>query len=868
MDTPPKRYWQWKMRMRPWDVFIAEILQFQCQLSSVLAKTAAPGSRTGDPCAPHYTVLQDAMTMFTRVQEDVTRMRKRAPAAGDVPLAGISATELATLSKNIHIVLNTQKTPAQASDRVLIRGGIIELPPAGYLPVLTGTSVTVNDQVRALLGDGLDLRFCITTADYVAGAVEERQHMDRISLLQGLDDPASKPHVDILVPDGTATQTIAPTEDLYDASLGFSLKETGGFTYEGAARETSLAGGGSALYIGAAGLSQDIVGKFTNMAKAFQSPKARSVTYNADLDSNPFVIKPKATPARFDVLLNDTAENARNYAASAGQAAEGTPNRIVSQKVPTAYGSEDGLWLTARTEKEIESLGIDDQTALSLRVVVGMHPARPEAVELTFNGELTITRTASTAHGPVLHGVLTGIYAVGMLKENQQLQKTTEFLITERGRWPVAVAYTSESAGSAIAMTLEMPGGTFGIRLTRTAFIGGARIAYTLALVPIVKGRAGTAIPAGRIRLLADSDIVNATNSFHRYAEAGLDIVQAALIVSEPQIKKKADAVLFPPSTQATTELEIQAVRDWVAFVKRREKQCALDVAPAPALPSRRYRVLNINAENMDEAKSVMSELESVLANQTKLASWLGMMLKEHTDETPLIVTFDGGAATVETSTAAIESDWRTFHPGSTIFFAAAGAVGETDTSLQLQRVKTVESAISVDSQESATAKEVAIVPYPTAAVPSDADGIMLFVTITDSEPQHVWALNGDQFNSFYKLAQGTQPPPLNQELTRSQAVDLGVATFTVGAGGAVAVDDATVVANFKTKLSGMSARAGFVIFAPGTTSSDNAKRLKAGSTVGHDVTPAASVTKSVTWAGAWPSGFPSSVLILEAENK
>jgi hypothetical protein len=30
IDTPAKRYWQWRMAMRPWDMFLAQILQFQC----------------------------------------------------------------------------------------------------------------------------------------------------------------------------------------------------------------------------------------------------------------------------------------------------------------------------------------------------------------------------------------------------------------------------------------------------------------------------------------------------------------------------------------------------------------------------------------------------------------------------------------------------------------------------------------------------------------------------------------------------------------------------------------------------------------------------------------------------------------------
>ncbi len=54
IDAPAKRYWQWKMRMRPWDVFLAQVLQFQCQLADLLSGVVTPGSRAVDPCAPHH----------------------------------------------------------------------------------------------------------------------------------------------------------------------------------------------------------------------------------------------------------------------------------------------------------------------------------------------------------------------------------------------------------------------------------------------------------------------------------------------------------------------------------------------------------------------------------------------------------------------------------------------------------------------------------------------------------------------------------------------------------------------------------------------------------------------------------------------
>ncbi|HET6765709.1 MAG TPA: hypothetical protein VFH27_18645, partial [Longimicrobiaceae bacterium] len=53
-----------------------------------------------------------------------------------------------------------------------------------------------------LMGEGVDLRFCSVRPDYVAHALEEAQHLDRICLLAGVADPAQKQQVDVLVPDG------------------------------------------------------------------------------------------------------------------------------------------------------------------------------------------------------------------------------------------------------------------------------------------------------------------------------------------------------------------------------------------------------------------------------------------------------------------------------------------------------------------------------------------------------------------------------------------------------------------------------------------------------------------------------------------
>ncbi len=863
IEAPARRYWQWRMRMRPCDVFLAQILQFQCQLADLLSGIQAPGSRQSDPCAPQYKVLGDAAQLIDQVRSGLVAYRDlpaldSAP-SGQPPLLTLSMSQITDLRDRLQVVLNTAKAPARPTDRILIRGGIIEMPSAGYLPVVTGSQVTVNDQVRALLGEGLDLRFCITTADYVAHAVEERQHMDRISLVEGLDNPDDKPHVDILVPDGKATVATAPAADVYDASIRFSTRQTGGLVYEGAAREEALASGGSALCLACAGLSEEVVAKLATMARGFASPKAKPLTFTGDVGSNAFVNQPKATPARFDSLLNMAGSNAAAYTDAVRMNRLDSLDETAIVRLPTAYGTVDGLWLTARAEKAIETLTIGQQTAAALRIVLGMHPQSPEAVELSFHGTVTIARVETAPAGPVLFGTLNGIYAVGLLKENQGQQKTTEYLVTERGNWPVRFAYTGDGANGSVALVLELPGNTSAVRIAKTTGGGGSRIGYEIAFV---EGTWAAPVVAGRIDLVADADVVNAANRFHRAAEAGLGLVQAALIVSEPGIKATAEGDLFPAQPGGATELTIQAVRDWVAFVRRREKTCAVET-PVVVQPPRRYRVVNITARNPDEAQKYVSDFESNRKNAdpTKLVNWINALLKEQSDRTPLVVTFDGGAATAKTDPAAIETDWRTFQAGRAIYYAAAGAVGEADAALQLARVKTVEGAIIADSREDASAQESAIVPYPEGALPADADGIMLFITIAPAEAQRVFAVNPGFMDKIVS-AVGLSEADLAAMLGMQENADLGPATFTVDAGGSLSVDDAAVLANFKSKVSSKAVRRGFVILQSGASSGDSANRVSVGGTITHAITPGAKVD-SATFAGTWPAALPPSVLLL-----
>ena len=850
IDAPAKRYWQWKMRMRPWDVFLAQILQFQCQLADLLSGIVTPGNRGGDPCAPAHQALGEAAQLLDKVRSGLASYRSvpaNATLSDRPALLSLSLTEISDLHGKLQSVLQAAATPSQPKDRILIRGGIIEMSSAGYLPVVNGTGVSVNDQVRALLGEGLDLRFCITTADYIAHAVEEAQHMDRISLIQGIDDKSNKPHVDILVPDGTAaSSSITPTAGLYDARLTFSSQETGGLVHKGAAREETLDSGGTALYLGAAGLSQASVKKFQTLAQS--AANAKPVVVTADVEKNTFIQKTVAAEAKVDTLVANAASQARGFinSAAAGLA------EPVTKATATPRETVDGLWLTGRADQQVKSLGVHGHTAVSLRIVLGTQPASPHAIELTFNGTLSISGLSSAAAGLIVTGTVNGLLSVGQIRENQSQQKMIEYLLTERLNWQVTLTYAGDDTNGSITVDLRLKGNSLsGLRLTKTFAASLSQITYRLyeLATPPAGGTAATLL--GELGLIADPAVIAPGNAYHQAAVSGLDLVQAALIVSEPAFETNAEGLLFPALPAATKELVIRAVRDWVAFTRRREKKCERDVEPVPPVPPRSYRVLNLTVQNADKAKGIIAGLQ----DQERLLDAIKWALNEQNKPT-LVVTFAGGTAVAQSDLVAAEVDWKTFGPGSIIYYAAIGAAGESDAALQLSRIKAFEGAISMDSQEDpAISKEAAIIPYPPGAAIAGADGVMFFITVpAATEKQHVYAAE------LPKVYADIQSAAKNGTLTiglLDKAKDLGLASYTASAAGAVKVTDDTVISNFPA----LSIQEVFVLFRKGGS---NVEYASVANQIIKDLgVTSLKVPNPQPYAGEWPLTDASSMLVI-----
>jgi hypothetical protein len=155
--------------MRPWEVLVAQILQFQTQLAEVLAGT---GPESSDAARAHPAgVTPDELA------ETLDRMA-----------ADLRAGQESTGAAEALLGLAGEILPGERS---LPELGIHELPPVGFLPV-PGFGRDSEAAVSRLLS-GLELRFRPCRADEVAHAIEAVQHGDRIRF-------ADRDPVDVLVP--------------------------------------------------------------------------------------------------------------------------------------------------------------------------------------------------------------------------------------------------------------------------------------------------------------------------------------------------------------------------------------------------------------------------------------------------------------------------------------------------------------------------------------------------------------------------------------------------------------------------------------------------------------------------------------------
>lgn len=664
IDTPARRYWQWRMAMRPWDVFLAQILQFQCQLRD-LFKTF-PNPSDGTPCSDARDAINEAALAIAEMRKyfEQTTQRLVEFKSELVPFEGGAnrLEKLNTKLDTIYKVLAT--TPA---DRWLINGGMIEIPSTGYLPVVPGTEVSVNQQIRKMMGEGVDLRFCVVRPDYVAHALEEAQHMERISLIDGLENAALKPQVDILVPDGEIT-TPAPAPPV--KLIGFAatgefrsfMQETSEpstrvtdlpiLNFQGAARSESTSGGGAAIYLSCAshqqyvpalraGVSKD---EWLNQSKLdiplLPGDPPVGLWLSLKCDSNPFKAK-----------QNDTI----NVAVEALVAAQ-NPNKV---NILEFSGTLSGKLIAT-------SVGADPQHNI--------------------NGDAELTHKV-TLPEPSIDEQGTPKYVY-----QSELPKTDELRFSAQAE-NIRLEFGIEAKGS--------------INFIKVTVLTTPKLQFTTKLT---------------VNLVENADVFSEANLNHGLAIQSLKLISEAK--KEPSFVSDKTKLLFPsPPAKGTDETTVRATRDWVLFHRRRTRQCAVAGA------ARRYQVYQFAATSdavkqfdlrslndvVPKSPLTTADLQKVSAAQLQVFSLIGE------------VGFGASSSSIAGDISTLKSHWKKISGGQIVWGAIGSrgdAAGDGDTLAQ-SRLKTLEAALDQVSP-SARADVLPIVPPPLEN--AGFDGVIVLI--------------------------------------------------------------------------------------------------------------------------------------------
>jgi len=745
IDAPAKRYWQWRMAMRPWDVYLAQILQFQCQLHN-LFETASDSGSTDDPCQKEQALIREAadtVEALAGFYKKVSGDLKLTAAVFGRPEMNIwrgngGLTKVDDLQKRL---LSARKVfDLAATQRRLIRGGIIELPSAGYLPVVPGIT-SVNQQVRALLGEGVDLRFCVVRPDYVAHALEEAQHMERISLLQGLDNPRNKPEVDILVPNGEIArdeQRLAgtgfegrvsllttPAEQtkaamLHKASVvltgaGRSVKlETGGgaFHFAGAteAKKATIASLGAELrHVGT--LTATHVNKLEELAKSSEAISVSGSSIRTDPQFMTTMIAAASRASRYRASL----------LAAGGKEAEVPPfeEKIATETRLAAF------WITMQCDRNPFEMEAHDTTPVTLRTILEMPGGDGVELNVRLQGEFRVDQ--SSAIGSDRRKVSGRLSLFGGLKgsgtDSNDFEKTSPLEID------AVLELTSRSAQNLLLdITLTyLPRAVFKIA---TEWSHGPILSKTAVTYSV--GNSSVELLRGDMK--ENTEVLQPAHAMHTLALSALQVIGAAL--KDTGFAANASKQLFPPAEPAREEVSVKGTLDWVLFHRRRNKQCAIP-EETPRAVVRRYQVYHASAKDNKQLDALRTAL--LTGDVTKRV--------ELSIEAAMQIEFGAGVATLLSSQDAVLDDWKRVDPGNQLVYAAIASTdpGDGDT-LATQRLGNLEAAVApvtVLAPEIQQPNEV-IPKVPESLTVAGTDGIIVLATDTRVSKLTVYAVKSE----------------------------------------------------------------------------------------------------------------------------
>jgi hypothetical protein len=816
IDATPRHYWQWRMMMRPFNVFLAQILQFQCQLHDGLDAGTVPAA--DDPCADTKSMLQDISPYI----EKLVSLFQGSGAAADLQ-------KIMEIGRRIQI--STGQIQKQTQDRVLIGRGIIELPSAGYLPVAPGGTVSVNAQVRRLLGEGVELRFCLVRPDFVAHALEEAQHMERISLVEGLDDPDRKPAVDILVPDGYFEKTLSERGRQYEMSLQlpwvfFTVLD---YTFRGKQVENAKAA--RMLYSGAEAVYSSVdkpTGlQFDGAARGSDRPGGGIGFHFAGLREHP----------PFSIVAETIAVATTEGGLQSGYSTQTTEGR-------------DGAWLSFDIDADPTALVQGQSTRVRGEAILALHGSDlfgtyrmvDEATDiggnlvlrLTFNGDYRVEdlEYQSGKDGALrVLGTFSGEAILRVLTVDGPQIFSLDVSV------PLAVIRTPGQYGNDWRLELANPDfwaphvSLFEVPRKWTSAVN-AKVSGQVTLSPDAVGENGDTTVS-----LFDADqkvnklVADPTHPAHIGAIDALRLIAKA--IANQGFIDSAGNLLFPPP-EGTEERSVLATLDWVLFHRRRVKNCGDDAA-MPASGTRRYAVYQVGFEDDASAKVFLAAVNNNDTNTIKRFKPVFIQT----------VDFAAGLPSLLTSQQQLRASWRQIvgtEAGVIAGAAVAGtglAAAEGDP-LAEARGETVLGTLAKDNPVKDDLKALVLKRVPDYFAAAQNDGIIIVATLRQTVCHTVFVVEGlaDRLE-WIKSAASDGMKELQVALERLQAQTLGTVHFKSGTDQFESADMDAILKSWEEFTYG-DAHGALVIYKKGDPA--NADYVKQGGAVlnqfGNDGTP------------------------------
>lgn len=552
-ETPSRAYWAGRMELRPWPVFLAQVLQFQCQLS------------------------------------------------------GLSQ-------------------PAPASTRVLLDGGIVELPSAGYLPVEIASGTALRQQLQGLLGDGVDLRFCAVRRDQIAHELERAQHMNRISLIRGLSSRTDRELVDILVPDGVleagpASTDLGLTVDLAvgpeassDAPPAQPSANLRRLLMQGVARvnledglsvSAAVAGSSSAGLPDLATLVARLAHSRADIGQVVRG--LRQMPFHSDPPAagllqhvGDVVVKAgiaQRTSGSQDPVVNVPDPGAQVVAMSVSAWVAQDPFAIADGSF-TAFHL--GVDLIVLTDKDMAAVNFSADGRLQRRSGQPWGTGDQVGISATGSARSSVTSdgTTDSSSWPFAQTMV--------LRRGSQGDDNVLGLSDSRTTWMIGAGW---HGGPVLGTPVQTAGGLMLVADGQDpAAPGAVEDAFTLALGGI--SRRPSPAPAtydviAAVDAAQDAAISRFGDPHREAAIAALEIL-SALYPEDVTYVEDGYGGLFPATTALPSY--VRPTTDWVLFRRRRREQCEGIAELPPAAPGKVTAWL-ARAETVDQAKSWTAEL-------------------------------------------------------------------------------------------------------------------------------------------------------------------------------------------------------------------------------------------------------------------